>query len=209
MRKIEKTVYTFDELSDKAKSRAREWLLDDTIRAQLFEDDVNEELKYLFPKSNLHVEFSLGYCQGDGLNTCGEFDFSDMLTVSQRASHVSDPLCNFTDKEKARLTFYIPYVGKYTFESNTHYCYSCKFIDMKYMEHTAHEWIESLKYDCIRDIDFNLIRRFLHVSFEWMEAYDRETEKAGYEYLYPDDETLSEECIINGYEFFENGECAF
>lgn len=202
------TIYTFDELSEKAKARAREWLLDDPLRAEVFEDTVNDDLQNLFPSSDLRVSFSLGYCQGDGLNTCGQLDFSDMFTAAQRAPRVSGALDSFTEKEKSRLAFYLPYVAKYTLESDRSYCYSCKFLDLRYAEYTAHDWIEALQADYIRDIDSDLIRRFVRASFEWLDAYDREQEKAGYEELYPDDDALSEECVLNGFEFFENGEFA-
>ena len=33
----------------------------------------------LFPNSNLKVEYSLNYCQGDGLNIYGELNIKDIL----------------------------------------------------------------------------------------------------------------------------------
>ena len=69
MREIIKkfNVYQYSELSDEAKAKVRSWYIDDPFRAEELTDMINEDLKNLFPNSELKVEWSLSSCQGDGV----------------------------------------------------------------------------------------------------------------------------------------------
>lgn len=78
MRTIETKVYTYAELSDKAKARARDWWREasagDTFHLDNVIEDAAECLKAMgfeLPKpkgrnSGQAIYWSLGYCQGDG-----------------------------------------------------------------------------------------------------------------------------------------------
>lgn len=84
MRKIteirEFNVYKFAELSQAAKEKVRDWYLEGQSElSYIFTDDCMERLSELFPNSNLEVQYSLGYCQGDGFNIYGEIRLDELL----------------------------------------------------------------------------------------------------------------------------------
>lgn len=76
-------VYTYDELSDEAKERVKDDFLETRreLDGDMFQESCVETLHDLFPKSDLDVEYSLSYCQGDGFNTYGKLDVDDVLNV--------------------------------------------------------------------------------------------------------------------------------
>ena len=84
MRKIkivkEFELYNYEELSSEAKEKAkREYL--DNLEPALFTDMVETDLKTVFPNSDLKVQYSLNYCQGDGLSVYGSLDFEDSFNI--------------------------------------------------------------------------------------------------------------------------------
>lgn len=82
MRKIteirEFNVYKFAELSQAAKEKVRDWYLEGQ-ESCIFTEDCMMRLSELFPNSDLKVQYSLGYCQGDGLNIYGEIRLDELL----------------------------------------------------------------------------------------------------------------------------------
>ena len=71
--------YSYNELNERAKAKVKEWYLNDTIRCDIFHDDIMMFLHDEFPSSSLRINFSLYYCQGDGFNIEGELDLCDFL----------------------------------------------------------------------------------------------------------------------------------
>ena len=141
MKIFTKTGYTYSELTDAAKEKVKQWYLYDLdIHNDIFRDDIKQFLYEEFPKSDLKVCYSLSCCQGDGLNIYGKlklYDFVDKWNVST--------------KEKSTIIFYINNsIREYTFETNNRYCYSCKFIDKKYINDIISEFIDELKYQCFK-----------------------------------------------------------
>lgn len=206
MKVITKTfpVYSFEELSNEVKERVKQWYLDDDIRNECFYTDIMEDLKNLFPNSNLDVCFSLGYCQGDGLNVYGTINFNDFLKIDKNTN--SKVFENYTEKEIKRLKFYFQYFNEYTFKKNSRYCYSCKFIDKKYKQDTISEFVNELKDNYIRNIDISLINCFFNNLLEWFSDYDGNMEDAGYKYFYDiEDEEMEEICFNNDWMFLESG----
>lgn len=198
-------VYEYKELNEAAKETAKEWYLDDPFRVECFYDMVKEDLHNLFPNSDLDVNFSLSYCQGDGLNVYGTIDFNDFLEIDEKTN--SNIFGSYTAKEVDRLKFYFKYFNEYTFEKNSRYGYSCKFIDKKYEDYTVTEFCNELRYHAIRGIDVYLIDKFFSDLLEWFSDYDSSMEKAGYEYLYSvDDDEMEDICSANNYMFLESGE---
>lgn len=61
-------IYEFSELSEDVKTKVKEWYLNNFYQNEEFSDMCKEELSHRFPKSDLKVQYSLSYCQGDGLN---------------------------------------------------------------------------------------------------------------------------------------------
>jgi hypothetical protein len=189
-------IYEYTELSEKAKEKAQQWYLDDDLRPELFREYIEENLTQDFNNSNLKVSFSLGYCQGDGLNIEGNIKLYDFINV-----------WDATEKEKRTMEKYIDYsLQTYTFEKNNHYCYSCKFIDKKYIDDTIEEFIEELKYQYFKNIKNDVINRFFNDLIDYFNALDRKYEKEGYKYFYePDEEEIIECCTANEWYFDING----
>lgn len=198
-------VFEYTELNEAAKERAKEWYLDDYNRTEDFHEIITEDLKNLFPNSDLKVCFSLASCQGDGLNVYGTIDLLDFLSIDKNIG--SSVFSSYTDKELRRLKFYFQYFNEYTFERNNRYCYSCKFIDKKYEDETVNDFCNELRENGIRCIDVHLIDKFFSELLEWFSDYDSDMEKAGYDYLYHiDDEDMEDICTANEWMFLESGE---
>lgn len=108
MRVMETTVYQFEELSDEAKERAREWYREG--EAEVFSDDefILEPAKtaarligiefaersYQTSRGKTHTEaditWSLAYCQGDGLAFAGTYTFTRGAADAVRAEFPTD-----------------------------------------------------------------------------------------------------------------------
>ena len=78
-------VYAFDELTEKAKQAAMGNLLESygDILNMDFYDYCMDILNTKFPRSDSKIEYSLSYCQGDGLNIYGCFAFTDLYRYVQ------------------------------------------------------------------------------------------------------------------------------
>ena len=73
--------YDFSELNESAKERVRQWYLDDDMRSSDWENEIEQDLMIMFPNSDLHIQFSLNSCQGDGVNIYGELIPEDLVKV--------------------------------------------------------------------------------------------------------------------------------
>lgn len=190
---ITKNVYNYNELSDEAKARAKSDYLNEDIRTEEFYEMQKEELASLFPHSGLDLQFSLAYRQCDGANIYGTFALIDFL-----------PLWNASEKEKRTIAFYIDEsIDTYKFIENDRDCYSCKFIDKKYIDDFIDEFVEELK---IKNIKKDVIERFFNDLLEYFDKLDKTIERQGYDYLYniADDE-FSDLCDANEWKFLEDG----
>lgn len=198
MKTITKTynIYNYEELTEEAKEKARQWYLDDETRADIFKENIIFDLQYYFKNSALNVCFSLCYCQGDGLNIEGELFLYDFLEV-----------WSATEKEKRTIKKYIDNsFNCYTFKKNNRYGYSCKFIDRKYIDSVIEEFTENLKYISFKNIDIKLITKFFNDIIDYFENLDNYYEEEGYKYFYePDEEEIIEVCNINEWYFDING----
>ena len=189
-------VYNYNELSEQAKEKVKEWYLDDEMRSTFFYEDKKYFLAENYKRSNLEVIFSLSNCQGDGFNIEGKinlYDFAEKWKADEKSRRT---IIHYIDN-----SFY-----EYTFESNNRYCYSCKFIDRKYIDDTITEFIDDLKYNGIRGIKTDVIKAFFNDMINHFEELDEEWEKAGYNYFYDAEESeIAECCEANNYEFLEDG----
>ena len=195
MRKVmeEKTVYTFNELSSEAKEKVKQWLLDGR-EEYIFTDMCNEYLSSLFNNSELKVEYSLSYCQGDGLNVYGNLDFDDCLNLE-------DINKEFTSYEVTTLKEYFEYIDSYKLKSNDRYC-QCIIGNQEITE----DLIWELEDNEFENIDYDLIKKFEKAVQDYLCNICENLEKDGYAYFYEitEDEAL-EECECNDYEFLEDG----
>lgn len=195
-------VYTFNELGEQAKEKVRQWYLDGQ-QPEPFTCMVNDDLQALFPNSALKVEYSLGYCQGDGLNIYGDVHSCDILNLingNDAGDLFKDYRNIFTEKEIRTLKFYEGTAGLLTMPRNPlrySYCYApwARLCDT---------WREDLVD--LRNVNWDLIDRFEKVVKDVFVRLCRQWEEEGYQYFYEiDDETLKEVCESNGYHFLIDG----
>lgn len=195
---FEVNVYTFTELSEGAKQTVREWW--EKQRGDVsweFSDWCNDDLKNMFFHSDLKVEYSLNYCQGDGLNVYGSLCLSDVV------EHIKD---KFTEDELAYFDkVFADYGDKFNMPSNNHYCYCiCD----------RHDYIEDVVYDMEcdgnDDINHDALNKLNENIQDYLTGYCKAWEQQGYEFFYPDIESdndyyLISDCECNDWEFLEDG----
>ena len=199
-------VYNFSELSEDAKEKAKQWYLDDDFRPYDFENIYTEDLKYLFNNSDLKLQFSLSYCQGDGLNIYGKLDLVDVFTAIRDTKHSGDLFKQykdlFSEHEQRTIEAYMEVCGREVeLPYNRHYCYC---IDDRV--DFADDWIESLEYCRYKNIQIDTIRKMEKLVGRMFENLSATYEKYGYDYFYnADDEVVNEACEANGWRFLEDG----
>ena len=198
MRKIteirEFNVYKFDELSQAAKEKVRDWYLEGQSElSYIFTEDCMERLKELFPNSDLEVQYSLNSCQGDGFNIYGEIRLDELLEkIAEK----------FTEKEMKFFKWaFSEYDTSYQMMYNNHYCY-CICSKNEFMENIFCEmdnWY-------FRNIPEKTMEKFNKLAGEYLDNLCNEFEKNGYDFFYEiSEEDLQEHCEANDYEFLEDG----
>lgn len=209
MRTVTETynVYTYPELSKEAKEKVNQWYLDDPTRSELFSEIYTEDLKNLFPGSDLKMQYSLGYCQGDGLNIYGSLDLMDVFKAIRDKSYCGETFKEFwdylTEHEQKTIEVYMEVCGRninlpYN-NSRYSYCVSDK-------TDFAEEWIEELEYQQYKNISVDTIRKMEKLVADMFVMLAKTYEKYGYEYFYEaDEEEVMEVCEANGWEFLEDG----
>lgn len=196
-------VYKYNELSDKAKEKVKQWYLDGQ-ESYIFTEMVKEDLYSLFGENDLDVQYDLGYCQGDGFNIYGKIYAEDIFKCLE-LHNGGEQLAEFedvlTDKEKKTILHYAERCGAIELPSNSHYCYCIA----KYTEF-AEGWEEELEYWEYENINIEALKKFEKLVREIFETLCNSYEKWGYEYFYEvDEETLEEHCEANEYEFLADG----
>lgn len=198
-------VYRFEELNEEAKEVVKQWYLDGQDSSN-FNDILKYELDLFFPNSELNANYSLNYCQGDGVNIHGIISLKDVLefsTLHQLNEFYPKMKEVFTEKEIKTLNFYFKQISDSTIELPQTRGYACSAA-MAYVEANL---IESLEYDKIRDINKKLIKKFEKFFIESLMILTKEFEERGYDFFYEiSKEDLQEYCESNDYWFYENGE---
>lgn len=186
-------VYEYDELSEKAKQKVKDWYLEGQ-EPSWFSDCCNMRLKELFPNSELEVEYSLGYSQGDGLNIYGSVNLNDLWNEIDKSK--------YTDKEKKFMEYVLKtHAVDYTMKQNYRYGY-CNSSSWDFTE----DIIDDMEWTQQRGIKYDVLEKFNEDCKEYMENLCGDFEKDGYAYFYEvDDETLAEFCAENDYKFEEDG----
>jgi hypothetical protein len=199
-------VYNFSELSEDAKEKAKQWYLDDDFRPREFENIYTEDLHYLFNNSDLKMQFSLSYCQGDGLNIYGKLDLMDVFAAIRDTDHSGEQFKQykdlFSEHEQKTIEAYMEVCGREVeLPYNRHYYY-CVDDRVDF----ANEWIEILKYCRYKNIQIDTIRKMEKLVGMMFENLSATYEKYGYDYFYnADDEVVNEACEANKWRFLEDG----
>lgn len=199
----ETKVYTYDELSDKAKEKVKQWLLDDELRGETLLEIMEQDLYHLFG-TKLKVQFSLSCCQGDGVNIYGDVGAEKILqminggNLGELSKKFKDYL---TEKEQRTILAYADICPLISLPENRRYCYSlADRIDF------SNDWIYELERACYKNINEAVILIFEKMVQDIFGEICCEYETMGYKYLYEmDDEEAKETCTANGYEFTADG----
>ena len=200
---IEYNVYKYNELSEEAKEKVREWYLNGQ-ETFIFTDDCKMDLYNLFGKNNLDVQYSLAYCQGDGFNIYGTIDAESIFSCLE-SHNGGTQLKKFesmlTYKEKKTVLHYAQECGEVELPMNNRYCYSlADYIDI------VEEWAWKLEYACYRDINVEVLKKFEKLVRGIFSTLCKYYEDWGYNYFYEvSDEDLEEACEANDWEFYEDG----
>lgn len=201
---ITKTIYKYNELSAEAKENVKQWYLDGQ-EPFIFTNDCKEDLYNLFGKNNLDVQYSLGYCQGDGFNIYGKINAESIFKCLEnhnggtQLEQFEDVL---TEKEKAIILKYAEKCEQIELPMNNLYCYCiASYIDI------ADEWEFQLEnYHNFNNINKKVLEKFESLVQDIFTELCSSYEKQGYDYFYEiDEETLEEMCEVNGHEFTEDG----
>lgn len=200
-------VYNYSELSVEAKEKANRWYLDDPYRSEDFANIYAEDLRSLFPNSELKIQFSLRCCQGDGLNIYGKLDLTDIFRAVRDGLGRGSAFKGFrdvmTEHEQKTIEAYMEVCGK-TIDlpyNNSHYSY-CVSDKTDF----AQGWIDELEYWQYKKIRAGTIRKMEKLVADMFVMLAGRYEKYGYQYFYePDEEEITEACEANGWEFLEDG----
>lgn len=189
-------IYSFEELSQEAQQKAIECFRDckqnNDDLFMFFDDDVKERLKEN-GWDDVKLQYSLSYCQGDGLSFSGKLNLKWFL--ENEYSH---------KLPKYKINALCEYIYSVHSKGNTgHYQYiyaSENQIDYikNYQDNIERKYIYKLWNDVLKEIKFSYM------------LLCRNFEKQGYDEI---DFQLSDECIkediqANEYEFLENGKFA-
>lgn len=195
-------VYTYDELSDEAKEKVKSWFLD--IRREddgdVFQDSCMDTLYDLFPNSDVKIEYSLSYSQGDGFNTYGTLSVDDLLNVDlSRITFTDSNITPLSDKDAIKAVCEKADVTSIALPENRRYGYSMA------------DRIEVVPdYDVeLTDEETALLSELEKFAQDVMGFLNKQNEDWGYEYFYEaTDEEVADWANANDYEFTEDGELA-
>lgn len=195
-------VYTYDELSDEAKEKVKSWFLD--IRCEddgdVFQDSCMVTLYDLFPNSDVKIEYSLSYRQGDGFNTYGTLSVDDLLNVDlSKITFTDSNITPLSDKDAIKAVCEKADVTSIALPENRRYGYSMA------------DRIEVVPdYDVeLTDEETALLSELEKFAQDVMGFLNKQNEDWGYEYFYEaTDEEVADWANANDYEFTEDGELA-
>lgn len=201
---VEYKVYKYGELTDEAKAKAKQWYLEGR-EPYVFTEMVMEDLRNLFGKNDLKVQYDLGYSQGDGFNIYGEIDAESIFKCLENhngGTQLEQFENTLTEKEKKTILHYAEWVKTIELPTNNRYCYCvASHIDI------ADDWEYDLEnYYGYKNINKEALEKFEELVKGIFTELCSSYEKQGYEYFYEiSEEDLEEMCEANGYEFLEDG----
>lgn len=194
-------VYTYDELSDEAKKKVKDLFLSWRADADTFTDGCETTLTELFPNSDLKVQYSLSYSQGDGFNTYGKLKVDDLLNVdtSMYPLNQASGIAVSENKEAIKAACEKADVTELELPYNSHYGYSLA----DRIEVSPDYGVELTKEET------GLLSDLENFAQSVMGKINSQFEDDGYDWFYEmSDEEAREQAEANDYEFTEDGELA-
>lgn len=200
---MEYKVYKFNELTEEAKEKVKEWYLNGQ-EAFIFTEDCKQDLYNLFGETGLDVQYSLTSCQGDGFNIYGRIDAKnifDCLEKHNGGTQLAQYEDMLTEKEKKTILHYASECGAIELPMNNRYCYSlADYIDI------YDDWETTLAYAWYRNINVDALKKFENLVKGIFHTLCNAYEKWGYNYFYEvSEEDLEDACNANEWEFLEDG----
>lgn len=173
-------IYKYNELSDEAKENVKKWYLESFHNADFFTEDCENDLYNLFEKNSLHVQYDLGYCQGDGFNIYGEINAENIFKCLENhngGTQLEQFENVLTDKEKRTILHYAEECGEIELPENNRYAYSlADRIDI------VDDWTFQLEtYSAYRDINEEVLKKFEGLVRDIFTVLCDHYEKIGYE----------------------------
>lgn len=191
-------VYTYDELSDEAKKKVKDLFLSWRADADTFTDGCETTLTELFPNSDLKVQYSLSYSQGDGFNTYGKLKVDDLLNVdtSMYPLNQASGIAVSENKEAIKAACEKADVTELELPYNSHYGYSLA----DRIEVSPDYGVELTKEET------GLLSDLENFAQSVMGKINSQFEDDGYDWFYEmSDEEAREQAEANDYEFTEDG----
>ena len=196
-------VYKYNELNTKAQERVMEWYVANYRTPELFSEMLADDLEIVFGENYLDVEYSLSNSQGDGLNVYGSISLTQILDEAEQCDWLTyfDAFRNcFTADEKVLIRRYAEDYDTVNIPRNTsnmyHYCLA---------DHI--DYVYDYMTNVSEDADMDLLNRVNAALISLFSEICASYEEWGYEFFYDvNDDTLSEVCEANGWEFTEDGE---
>lgn len=220
-RKKCKTVYKFDELSDSAKDKAREWYRDGALDDEWWDssyDRFEDVAKYLgidlcqkpvklmngTTRYDPSIWFSGFSSQGAGACFDGTWRASDVKAEELKADFTEDKeLHRLADgfaelaKEYPDATFSVKHTGRYLHSHSTSFDVSLNDPKEEDLEYDSPEWKKAQEqWTADEETLIELARDFMDWIYKSLEQE--------YDYL-NSDEQLDESILANEYEFTEDG----
>lgn len=196
MRVLETKVYTFDELSDDAKEKAREWYRSWAFEDNFWSENVIENAKEIAKILGIQIDdiyWSGFWSQGDGACFVGRYSYAKGAIKAIKALAPQDETLhaiarNFQEAQRPnfyRLSAVITHNGQY------------------YHSHSMTIRVDVDDYANVSDESENAVKDALRDFADWIY---RQLEA---EYEYQDaDARVDESIVVNEYEFDEYGNCA-
>lgn len=194
MREITQKIYKYEELSKKAKEKAkneyREFFQE--CMNDLFYRDFVEELRENGFKS-LEPQYSLSHCQGDGCSVVGEIYLEEILN--------NEEIMENFDKDEIRRLEYIDckVENEIKIEHNSNYYYHANT-----MSFYANVYVNTYTHGRDWELMIDVFDKLEGVLEDYFVTLCNRMEVVGYEVIY-DEEGLEEELMELDYEYYENG----
>jgi len=190
MRTVRTKVYSFNELSNEAQQKAIEKYRNGSeIYLEFFNDAAIEQINNSGFYDDVKLQYSLSYCQGDGLSfSCNHFDseklksiFKDILGEGkEKTIELIYNDCNFVCTA-----------------NNGNYCFASKNdIDFTFENYNR-------EYQNIKEVVGNVLTK---IENKYLELC-KQLEKQGYSEIeyQQSDEAIKETILANDYEFTKDG----
>lgn len=194
-------LYSYSELSDEAKEKAKEDYLNDYCRSEALTNIYMEDLKNIFPNSDLKIQWSLNGCQGNGVNIYGNLNINDIFNLPNVTDMkwIGDEL---TEKEIRTIKFYMSEYQEDTIlpmNRRYYYCY------INHIDFSA-DFYSALEDIGIRNINSNVLCKIEGIIRKVIKEFCSQYERMGEDYLYNiSDEEMEETSEANDWKYFKDG----